>query len=254
MEFVSTNIFVPAVFIAIGARMDLSLFLSRNLFLYAGILFAGMAAVRALGGYLSATWENLPPRQASGFGIASISQMTGTLATAVAAKQLGILPFDVFNGIVLMCIVSTFVGPVSAQALLFPGCRHCEAGIELAGQYAEQIRPIPLLAPLSTILRRVHDTTLLVYPVADEEDIFHGVIHFEDVKNLVFDPSLDRLVIAADLLDHSWPVVARTDTIDRAVEFFRQPGVTALPVIEETNEGNIYAGMLLLRDILPRRA
>jgi len=68
---------------------------------------------------------------------------------------------------------------------------------------------------------------------------------------MIFSEELDHLVIAADLLDGEYPAICREMEIEETIPFFKQRGISALPVIEECGSDRFYTGMLLLRDILP---
>jgi Kef-type K+ transport system membrane component KefB/CBS domain-containing protein len=252
-DFITTGIFMPFVFIVVGTHIDLALFRQGNYALYPVILTAAMIVVRSGCIYVASRLSGVPPRLALGFGASGISQMTGTIATAVVARQTGILPDVLFDSIVLLCIITTIIGPVAARALIFPGGRRREGDVQTGEDFTHfDIRPLPLLTPLSGILRRVRDTELSVYPVVDERDIYRGVLHLEDVKNLLLGDELDMLVIGADLLDPEYPSVSRHAPLKEMLDVFRKPDIHAIPVIEESEEGGIYIGMILLKDLLPQ--
>lgn len=254
IDFITFSVFVPIVFIAIGAQMDLRVFWQSNNFLYPVFLCAALIVCRAGSIFTGARLAGLRGREALGFGFAAIPQLTGTLATAIAAKTMGFLSAPQFDSIIILSIITSFVGPVAARNLIFPGMRHREKEIIASEEFTHfDIRPIPLLTPLSEILRLLQDTELSICPVVDENDTFQGVVHLEDVKNLVFAEELDRLIIAADLLDRQYPSVCREFPMENIIEIFKKPGVYALPVIDECRIDNVYVGMILLRDILSTR-
>jgi hypothetical protein len=244
---------MPFVFIVVGMQIDLSRLHQKNYILYPVLLITAMVVVRTLSIYIASRISGISQRDSLGFGLGFVSQMTGTIATAVVAHKAGILPEPLFYSVIILSIVTTIIGPVGARNLLFPGIRTRGREFLAAEDFTHyDIRPIPLLGSFSSILQRARDTELSIYPVVDENGIYQGAVHLEDVKNLVFAEELDNIVIAADLLDREYPSVARDMPVDETLEIFRRPGTYAVAVVEESEEGKIYIGMLLLRDMLPQ--
>jgi CBS domain-containing protein len=251
INFVTFNIFVPIVFIVIGAEMNLSIFKEHQNYLYPIVLCLSLIFIRVTCSFIVARLSKFSLKKSMGFGFVSVPQLTGPLAMTIGAKQYGFISDTLFNSIIILSIVTTFIGPLLTKFLLFPGLRHRKKGFISLDEFLHlDIKPIPALTPLSTILSMVKDTELPVYPVIDENDAYMGVIHLEDVKNIVFGEELDRLVIATDVLDKNYPFICREILIEDAISLFKQPGILAIPVIEDCGKEKIYLGIILLKDIL----
>ncbi|MFH2068390.1 MAG: CBS domain-containing protein [Candidatus Omnitrophota bacterium] len=47
------------------------------------------------------------------------------------------------------------------------------------------------------------------------------------------------------------PVLYRDEPVEKAIETFRGSSYHAFPILEATEEGDLYVGLVLLKDILP---
>jgi len=254
INFITFSIFVPLFFITIGAETNFDIFRKGINLLIPMIICFSLILLKAGTGFLGAFLAKFPLKKSVGFGFATIPQLSATLASAVVGKELGILPESVFNSIIILTIITTFLGPVIARNLLFPGLKHHEREFLSIEEYIHSdIKPIFLFDSLSKIVKVIQETELSVYPVVNEEGIFKGVIHLEDLKNIVFGEEINRLIIAYDLIDEVHPFVFREDSLEVIIEIFKRTKISALPVVEEIEEGNLYIGMILLRDILPAK-
>ncbi|HDN98084.1 MAG TPA: CBS domain-containing protein [bacterium] len=254
INFITFSIFVPLFFITIGAETNFGVFREEANLLFPLVICISLIFLKTLTGFIGAIFMGFPFKKAIGFGFSTIPQLSATLACAVVGKELGILPEPVFNSIIILTIITTFIGPVIARNLLFPGMKHHESEFFPIEEYIHtDIKPVFLFDSLSKIVERIQETELSIYPVVDKEGVLKGVIHLEDIKNIILEEELDKLIVAEDLLDTSYPFVFREDSLERVIEIFKKTKTSALPVIEEMEEGGVYMGMILLRDILPER-
>ncbi|HOL67265.1 MAG TPA: cation:proton antiporter [bacterium] len=252
LQFITFSLFVPVVFIGIGAELDPGLFLRKEYCLLPLVLAAGLLLMRAAPTYWLARQASLSVREAAGFAFANISQITGTIATAAAASRLGLISGTFGQAIALAAMAVTFLGPLLARNLLFPGLPHREKKLLTAEDFAHtDLKPVSPTTALTGIIQVARDTELSVYPVADEEGRYLGVIFMDQIKDIVFSEDLDHLVIAADLVNENYPRVFRETPLEQALTLFKQPGISALPVVEECGQEYLYYGMLMLPDLLP---
>ncbi len=88
------------------------------------------------------------------------------------------------------------------------------------------------------------------FPVVDQEERFEGVIAYEDVRDILVDPQLAHLVIAADLIRPLKTVAFPQQTLSEVLEIFRQnPDASYLPVLDEGDHGHLL-GILSQNDVL----
>ncbi|HPP09275.1 MAG TPA: CBS domain-containing protein, partial [bacterium] len=90
-----------------------------------------------------------------------------------------------------------------------------------------------------------------VYPVVDENYLFKGVVHLEDVRDIIFSEDMACLIISADLLDSQYPFIEKDSTVEDAIKIFRKTNLHIIPVVETVDGKPFYTGMLFLQDILP---
>jgi Kef-type K+ transport system membrane component KefB len=107
------GIFVPVFFFIVGMDMDFSLFKSfsvANLLMISLIL--GCCLSKFFSGYLAGKLTSLSKQDSLVFGSVSITQLTTTLAVTYSAESLGLLDNTLVTSIILLAIITTFIGPV----------------------------------------------------------------------------------------------------------------------------------------------
>ena len=107
------GLFVPVFFIVIGAQTDLDAFLN----LHAALLFVGAVLMVAVGskfvsGVIAGRIIGMSRAQRLLLGVATIPQLTTTLAAAFLGRELGILSDDIITAIVILVIVTSFASPL----------------------------------------------------------------------------------------------------------------------------------------------
>ncbi len=104
-------------------------------------------------------------------------------------------------------------------------------------------------ATFDEVLHEIERSTYSHFPVVQDNGEFSGVIHFSDVRDVIYDPSLSALVTAVDLADpDSRPVPADMPLPD-LLDQFTQQNVSALPVVEQGDTKRIV-GLVEQRDLL----
>ena len=88
------------------------------------------------------------------------------------------------------------------------------------------------------------------FPVVDREDCFEGVIAYEDIRDMLFDPYTSDLVIAADLVKPLELIAFPQQTLSEVLDLFRQhPDASYLPVLDHADHGRLL-GILSQNDVL----
>jgi len=108
---------------------------------------------------------------------------------------------------------------------------------------------IPAGASLDQVLHFIERSTYTHFPVRNERGDLAGVIHFSDVRDVIYDPSLRDLVTAIDLADTDSPVVSPDMVLTDLLGLFHEANVAALPVCEREGSRRVI-GLVEQRDLL----
>ncbi len=111
------------------------------------------------------------------------------------------------------------------------------------------VQIIPSAANLDEVLRFIEHSTYSHFPVAHENGEFVGMIHFSDVRDVIYDPMLRDLVTAEDLTDPDSIMVPMDLSLDKLLKVFTKHNVAVLPV-SETSDSRHMVGMVEQRDLL----
>lgn len=140
------------------------------------------------------------------------------------------------------------------SALRLLGVRSKKATSESAPMTVEHlmrtnVQTIPASATLEEVLRFMERSTYTHFPVLDEDGDLSGVIHFSDVRDVIYDPALSGLVTAVDLADTNAPVVYPDMPIAELLTHFDRDNVAVLPVCENQDSRRVI-GLVEQRDLL----
>ncbi|RME41759.1 MAG: CBS domain-containing protein, partial [Planctomycetota bacterium] len=108
---------------------------------------------------------------------------------------------------------------------------------------------LPASAPFDEVLHFIERSTHSHFTVVGEDGEYAGVIHFADVRDVLYDPVLRELVTAADLADPDSPTVRADMPIRDLFDVFTRTDLTLLPVVDDTEHRRIV-GMVEQRDVL----
>ncbi|MCA9245064.1 MAG: CBS domain-containing protein [Phycisphaerales bacterium] len=104
-------------------------------------------------------------------------------------------------------------------------------------------------ATFDEVLRFVEQSRFSQFPVVDEGDRLIGVIHFSDIREIIYDATLARLVTAADLCNASRPVAPIEMPLDEALRAFQKNDGNAMTVVDDTDSRRVL-GIVEQRDLL----
>lgn len=98
-----------------------------------------------------------------------------------------------------------------------------------------QRRPqtVPATLPFPRVLKALGETGAELLPVIGADGRFGGVISYDEVKNVLWDPALRDLVIAEDLATALPDLLAPQAPVARALELMDLHRVHSWPVVEE---------------------
>jgi CBS domain-containing protein len=88
------------------------------------------------------------------------------------------------------------------------------------------------------------------FPVVDREDRFLGMIDYTEIRDLLFEPDLAPLVVAADLASSSAPTLYPDQSLREVLELVRQHrSVSYFPVVASDNPQRLV-GIVSQNDLL----
>ncbi len=76
-----------------------------------------------------------------------------------------------------------------------------------------------------------------------------GVIHFSDIREIIYDPFLSRLMTAVDLSNPNTRAVSADMSLEEVLRAFQEGDVGSLPVVESSESRNVV-GIIEQRDLL----
>jgi CBS domain-containing protein len=108
---------------------------------------------------------------------------------------------------------------------------------------------IPAAATFDDVLHFIERSTHSHFPVVHESGELAGMIHFSDVRDVMYDPAWAELVTAIDLADPNSVVVPMDMGLAELLEVFTHQNVAVLPVVEKSDSKRIV-GIVEQRDLL----
>ncbi|MCK4658688.1 MAG: cation:proton antiporter [Phycisphaerae bacterium] len=112
------------------------------------------------------------------------------------------------------------------------------------------IRFLRASATMDEVLHFVEHSRYNHFPVIGDEDELLGVIHFSDLRTMIYDPNLRDLVTAVDMADPNTRVVDMETPLPELLDAFREEGsLGALPVVAHAGSRRLL-GVVEQRDLL----
>jgi CIC family chloride channel protein len=102
---------------------------------------------------------------------------------------------------------------------------------------------------LDDVLHFVEQSRYNHFPVVDDDNELMGIIHFSDLRDMIYDPVMRELVTAVDLADASTPAVPTDLPLSELLEVFKAADIGSLPVIDKAG-GRRTVGIVEQRDLL----
>lgn len=99
------------------------------------------------------------------------------------------------------------------------------------------------------VLHFIERSTYSHFPVVDEHGVLVGVLHFSDVRDVMYEPSMRDLVTAVDLADPDPQTVPMDLPLESLLDVFTNLNLGVLPVTENADSRHVV-GMVEQRDLL----
>jgi len=235
----------------------------------AGGVFAPALVIGSATGYLFYSLLRLigPQIVLSSSGLYALMGMSGVIAGILNAPLTGIfLVIELTDGYdaILPILLVSFLSPTIVRFFEHHSIYHYELirkGLlhrpRTDGRILADIRPIELLEQdqiaiypdyrLKDLIPVIKQSARNYFPVIDRKtEDFLGMIHFNDVKELIFDPMLQNTVLIEEMMHTDLVTVSLSDSLLEIQKKFDETNTWSLPVVEDNKFKGLIsrAGML----------
>lgn len=94
--------------------------------------------------------------------------------------------------------------------------------------------PVNIDGTLEDLVETISKSSRNVFPVVDDENIFHGLVIMDDIRHIMFKPELYKTTSIENLMFMPPTFVNRYDTMEEVARKFQESGKYVLPVLEDT--------------------
>lgn len=108
---------------------------------------------------------------------------------------------------------------------------------------------IPEQMPFGDLVKTVTRSGASHFPVVDREGRMTGIVSINDIRGVLFEETIDQLIVARDMATPNVVRVFRNDTLREALEKMAAIDVDELPVASEETPDEIVT-MISKRDIV----
>lgn len=235
----------------------------------AGGVFAPALVIGSASGYLFYSLLKVigPQIVLSSSGLYALMGMSGVIAGILNAPLTGIfLVIELTDGYdaILPIMLVSFLSPTIVRFFEHHSIYHYELirkGLmhrpRTDGRILADIKPIELLEQdqiaiypdyrLKDLIPVIKQSARSYFPVIDRKtEDFLGMIHFNDVKELIFDPMLQDTVLIEEMMHTDLVTVSLSDSLLEIQKKFDETNTWSLPVVEDNKFKGLIsrAGML----------
>jgi len=108
---------------------------------------------------------------------------------------------------------------------------------------------VPESMDLHSLAQRFATSPWIYFPVLDEHERMVGIISLNDIRTVLMEEELARLVVVADLMTREVITVFPDDTLNRAMEQFGRKDIEQMPVVSRKDPRRVF-GMLKRQDVI----
>jgi Kef-type K+ transport system membrane component KefB/predicted transcriptional regulator len=240
---------------------------------------------KTVGGYLGVRWAGSPVELRNTIGAALLCQAAVVIGLADFVSQfwqhewaaraftttiLGSVVLFEISGPLLIKWVAVRSGEVKAATLLARGSSSggsvfaisWNALLRMLGRQPRKAETTGVRHIMRTNVKCLHASDRLDdvlsfiessrynhFPVIDDDEHLVGVIHFSDIRGIIYDPTLRDLVTAVDLATtHMHPVPVSMELLD-VMLVFQDGDIGSLPVVDSAETRKVV-GIIEQRDVL----
>ena len=234
-----------------------------------GIFAPAMVIGTMIGGAYGALVHTVWPGITAPVGAYALVGLGSFLAAAAHAPLTAMfLLFEITNSheIVLPVLFASVIGTIIArifysesidtEALTRKGIE-IKVGRELTAMNAltvddvmhDDFTWVPESLDLHSLAQRFATSPWIYFPVLDDDERMVGIISLNDVRTVLMEEELARLVVVADLMTRDVITVYPDDTLNRAMEQFGRKDIEQMPVVSRKDPRRVY-GMLKRQDVI----
>ncbi len=234
-----------------------------------GVFAPAMVIGTMIGGAYGALVHTLWPGITAPVGAYALVGLGAFLAAAAHAPLTAMfLLFEITNSheIVLPILFASAIGTIIArvfyhesldtEALVRKGIE-IKVGRELTAMNAltvddvmhDDFTWVPESMDLHSLAQRFATSPWIYFPVLDENERMVGIISLNDIRTVLMEDELARLVVVADLMTRDVITVFPDDTLNRAMEQFGRKDIEQMPVVSRKDPRRVY-GMLKRQDVI----
>jgi len=126
---------------------------------------------------------------------------------------------------------------------------HKEGPILVKHLMRSQVETIAEDTPFDQILKVIEHSKYNQFPVIDREEMFTGLIAFQEIRDSLYDEAIRNLIIAKDLAVSPKVTVTPEMTLEEALDQFTRYNVDFIPVVAAEEPGRLV-GILKQGDVL----
>jgi CBS domain-containing protein len=128
-------------------------------------------------------------------------------------------------------------------------------GIKVRDALLERAKPEMFKAetPFNEVLQRIKVSRATVFPIVDEQECLVGMFSLGDIRQIMNEQAVGKLVVAGDLGTTNVPYVTRDMNLDQALHLFTKTNLDDLPVVEVDDPRQPASRTTVSRVIRPPR-
>lgn len=232
--------------------------------------FAPALFIGSMAGGVFGVWANYffpgvtgPP---GGYALVGMGAVMSAVAHAPLTNILMVFEltdnYQVIAPIMVACISSTFVysyffsNSVYSEELHLRGITiwggresSIMGGIKVKSVMTKEFETIPENMPFKKILNLITRSREMYFPCVDEKGRMTGILSVQDVREFLFEPGLEDLVVAKELAHEKIITLNPDDNLNDAMEKFAIKDLDELPVVSPHGKNRIL-GMLKRKEVI----
>lgn len=112
IKTIAYGIFIPIFFFLVGVDTDFNVLSSLYVIGLTILIVLTLFISKFVSGYLAGRLQNFSQRESTFFGVATVSQLSTTLAVAFTASESGLIPLEYQTAIVVLTILTATMSPI----------------------------------------------------------------------------------------------------------------------------------------------
>ena len=171
--------------------------------------------------------------------------------------------YRIIPPLMICCVISTFVARGMKRESIYT-LKLLRRGVDIrAGRDVNLLKSMRVEDFMTwqpeTVLERMPWSELIhilpyrqhtSFPVTDDDGNLVGMLSLKDFREVVFDRSLNNVIIARDIATIPAISVTTDDNLDTALGLIDDNGIERLPVIRKGDDGKRVVGIISQRDII----